>query len=149
MCLRRFYIWSHMPVRTAPMHTHTGIHAHIQVAFRTGDAVEDWPPYRLKVAARACTLVPPFALAFLERDASAIVSLCGLFGFVIMFFVPALLQWYSVRAFVALWPHIRGVSQTPFSGLLSHRAVVVLVLLFSTVGFAFNAHTVFEKLLHK
>ena len=108
-------------------------------------AEEVWPPYRLKVAARVFTLVPPFVLAMVERDASAIVSLCGLFGFVLMFFVPALLQWFSIGTFQRLWPHIKGVAHTPFDGWFSHRAVVVVLLSCSFVGFLFNAIAVVEK----
>eukprot|EP00667_Euglena_gracilis_P006684 EG_transcript_6742 len=112
-----------------------------------GHTSGQWPPYRLQVATRLFTLVPPFALAFAERDASAIVSLCGLFGFVLMFFIPGLLQWYSIQTFRAVWPHIPAVWRTPFSGWFSHRPVVAAVALFALAGFAVNATSVVGRLL--
>jgi hypothetical protein len=107
-----------------------------------------WPPYRCKVGARLLVLVPPFALAFVERDASAIIAFCGLFGFALMFFIPAFLQLVSSRTFQRLWPSASpSALRTPFSGTLSAPWAVWILLAAAAVGFAFNVESVVRHLL--
>eukprot|EP00667_Euglena_gracilis_P005449 EG_transcript_5488 len=110
---------------------------------------QQWPPQSLAVACRLVALVPPFALAFLERDASTIVALCGLLGFVMMFFIPVLLQWFSIAKLEGLWPRHERVWWTPFSSWASPKPVVLSLAAFAAVGFVFNARTVFEKVAAK
>eukprot|EP00669_Euglena_mutabilis_P004375 TRINITY_DN1570_c0_g1_i2.p2 TRINITY_DN1570_c0_g1~~TRINITY_DN1570_c0_g1_i2.p2 ORF type:complete len:357 (+),score=135.92 TRINITY_DN1570_c0_g1_i2:500-1570(+) len=105
------------------------------------------PPARVKTASRLMCALPPFVLAMVQRDPSRIVTIIGVFGFVLMFFVPCALQFQSVRLFRRIWPNAKGAYRTRHSTFMSDTPAVVLVLLLSSVGFAVNFRNVLASLL--
>eukprot|EP00996_Jenningsia_fusiforme_P000390 NODE_1334_length_1581_cov_29.585509_g1198_i0.p1 GENE.NODE_1334_length_1581_cov_29.585509_g1198_i0~~NODE_1334_length_1581_cov_29.585509_g1198_i0.p1 ORF type:complete len:375 (+),score=60.33 NODE_1334_length_1581_cov_29.585509_g1198_i0:283-1407(+) len=110
------------------------------------DPSVEWPPPRVHAAATLGTVIPAFALAFIERDASKIVMICGLFAFVMMFFIPCWLQWNSVRMMRLIWPGVKSVADTPFTQhVFSHGASVLLVFLFSVAAFGVVLYTTVRK----
>jgi len=89
-----------------------------------------------------CT-VPPFLLAAVQRDPSRIVTIIGIFGFVLMFFVPCLLQYYSVTLFQDIWPQVsKTIFRAPASAWFSEPTWVVAVVVLSSMGFVINFYNV-------
>ena len=74
------------------------------------------------------------------RDTPFLFSLCGLTGYAIVFFVPALLQLAATRASIRRWGSA-GAS-TPHTTCLSRAPVVVAVLALGGAAFGFNAWVV-------
>jgi len=104
---------------------------------------EAWPPMRVKVVARLMCTVPPFLLAAVQRDPSRIVTIIGIFGFVLMFFVPCLLQYYSVTLFQDIWPQVsKTIFRAPASAWFSEPTWVVAVVVLSSMGFVINFYNV-------
>lgn len=97
-----------------------------------------------RVAAGLCAL-PPLLCTALVSDTALVFSLCGLSGFTVVFFVPALLQHAARRASMKRWGEAGRLTphSTPFSG----NATVVGVLAFSVVAFLYNLSGVCELVL--
>lgn len=98
-----------------------------------------------RIAAGLCAL-PPLLCTALVSDTTLVFSLCGLCGFTVVFFVPAMLQYAARRASMKRWGEAGRLTphSTPFSGVRT----VVTVLAFSGVAFLYNLYGVCE-LVHK
>eukprot|EP00993_Chasmostoma_nieuportense_P007585 NODE_858_length_1808_cov_50.301011_g803_i0.p1 GENE.NODE_858_length_1808_cov_50.301011_g803_i0~~NODE_858_length_1808_cov_50.301011_g803_i0.p1 ORF type:complete len:563 (+),score=125.34 NODE_858_length_1808_cov_50.301011_g803_i0:71-1690(+) len=105
-----------------------------------------WPPLRVKLAARLLAILPPYLFAFLLSDPSDIVMVAGLFGFFIMFFIPAALQYTSIRKFKAVW-RLTHIERTPFHSWHSSLIVVGVIMALALVGFVFSAYETVRHLL--
>ena len=96
----------------------------------------------VRVAAALCAL-PPLLCTALVSDTAFLFSLCGLFGFAIVFFVPAALQLAAMRASVKRWG--AAGRATPHTTLFSSSTTVGAVLAFGSAAFAFNVWLVLVK----
>ena len=95
------------------------------------------------VRAAALCALPPLLCTALVSDTAFLFSLCGLFGFAIVFFVPAALQLAAMRSSVKRWgPAGRA---TPHTTLFSSSTTVGAVLAFGSAAFAFNVWLVLVK----
>jgi len=92
-----------------------------------------------RVAAALCAL-PPLSLTALSHNTSWLFSLCGVAGFVVVFFVPAALQHAARVASVKRWGEA-GLS-TPHSTCLSGPGAVLGVMVLSTLSFVYNVWVV-------
>ena len=100
-----------------------------------------------RVAAGLCAF-PPLLCTALVSDTALVFSLCGLSGFTVVFFVPAMLQRAARRASMKRWGEAGRL--TPHSTLFSGDSTVFGVLAFSVIAFLYNLHGVCELVLvHK
>jgi hypothetical protein len=90
---------------------------------------------RRPIAGPLCATVPLLCTA-LVRDTAMIFALCGLAGFVMVFFMPAALQVTSLRLCLAKWGE-QG-RHTPSSTRLSREIYGWIVLMIGGVSFGFS-----------
>lgn len=99
-----------------------------------------------RVAAALCAL-PPLLCTACVRDTALVFAICGLSGFIIVFFVPSALQRAAMRASVERWGELGRA--TPHTTCFSHEPTVVAVMLAASCAFALNLWAVAGLLLSK
>uniref|UniRef100_A0A7S1NBA8 Amino acid transporter transmembrane domain-containing protein n=1 Tax=Eutreptiella gymnastica TaxID=73025 RepID=A0A7S1NBA8_9EUGL len=105
-----------------------------------------WPTTRAKVVARLASVLPPLIPCLFVKDASKIIRVGGLVGFLISLLIPCILQLASMRVFGRLWPHAPNPSYTPYSGFYSRYPAIAVVLCLSCVAFAYSTYDTVRRL---
>eukprot|EP01112_Ceratiomyxa_fruticulosa_P012439 TRINITY_DN3442_c0_g3_i3.p1 TRINITY_DN3442_c0_g3~~TRINITY_DN3442_c0_g3_i3.p1 ORF type:complete len:517 (+),score=62.66 TRINITY_DN3442_c0_g3_i3:76-1626(+) len=101
----------------------------------------------LKVLSRLIATIPPIIMGMFFRHLSTIISIVGLFGFLIGFLVPAFLQYKSVRECERIWG--KGNAVTPYSSFYSSYIFAYAILFFGGVSLLFAIiQLIFSQALH-
>ena len=100
-------------------------------------------PARLRSRRTAASLcaMPPLLLTACVRDTATVFSVCGLAGFAIVWFVPAMLQHAAMRASVRRWGDELG-RRTPHTTVMSGPTTVSAVMAVGVVAFGYNVWAV-------
>lgn len=93
-------------------------------------------PRKLKFIVRALASIPPLIAAFIEPNASDIITATGMFAFILTFWAPCVLFIVSKRKCVARWGI--DVEQTPYSWHFSHNFYAYAVMVLTFAAFIFT-----------
>jgi len=91
---------------------------------------------KLKLIVRSLASIPPLIAAFVEPNASDIITATGMFAFILTFWAPCLLFISSKRQCVARWGI--DVEQTPYSWHFSNEIYAYGVLALTFGAFIFT-----------
>ncbi len=103
-------------------------------------------PKALKVGMRLVAVIPPLLLASIFRKPTVVIELGGMFGFMLIFFAPALIQIKSrirCKKLIREQPHLAGdhprrALNTPYGWIFSHSAFAWTVLIVGTLCLLFS-----------